>query len=123
MNTFDTKSYKARLQEFPEISYQEYQQITDLDIRKDIAKKNKIIPGTVWRTGRSERTYDLEVGTWLRPSEGPVTYAAGAFGHSRSGYSGSAPAAGRLRNLNILSSSGGSAYGGTTDNTDVTDME
>ncbi|MFZ2151366.1 MAG: hypothetical protein WAZ12_01240 [Candidatus Absconditicoccaceae bacterium] len=43
MNTFDTKSYKARLQEFPEISYQEYQQITDLQIRRDIAKKNKII--------------------------------------------------------------------------------
>lgn len=43
MNTFDTKSYKARLQEFPEISYQEYQQITDLQVRRDIAKKNKII--------------------------------------------------------------------------------
>lgn len=43
MNTFDTKSYKAKLQEFPEISYQEYQQITDLQVRRDIAKKNKII--------------------------------------------------------------------------------
>ncbi|MEI8252423.1 MAG: hypothetical protein WCG25_01400 [bacterium] len=43
MNTFDTKSYKARLQEFPDISYQEYQQITDLQVRRDIAKKNKII--------------------------------------------------------------------------------
>ncbi len=43
MNTFDTQSYKARLQEFPEISYQEYQQISDLQVRRDIAKKNKII--------------------------------------------------------------------------------
>jgi hypothetical protein len=43
MTTFDTKSYKARLQEFPEITFEEYQQITDLQVRRDIAKKNKII--------------------------------------------------------------------------------
>lgn len=43
MTPFDTKAYKARLQEFPEISFEEYQQITDLQIRRDIAKKNKII--------------------------------------------------------------------------------
>lgn len=43
MNTFDTKSYKARLQEFPEITFEDYQQITDLQVRRDIAKKNKII--------------------------------------------------------------------------------
>ncbi|MCF7835117.1 hypothetical protein K9M48_03615 [Candidatus Gracilibacteria bacterium] len=43
MNTFDTQSYKAKMKEFPEISYQEYQEITDLEIRRDIAKKNKII--------------------------------------------------------------------------------
>ncbi|MEI6673114.1 MAG: hypothetical protein WCL02_07525 [bacterium] len=43
MNTFDTQSYKARLQEFPEITYEQYQSITDLQVRKDIAKKNKII--------------------------------------------------------------------------------
>ena len=41
--TFDTKSYKAKLQEFPEITFEEYQKITDVHIRKDIAKKNKII--------------------------------------------------------------------------------
>jgi putative nicotinate phosphoribosyltransferase len=43
MNTFDTQSYKARLQVFPEISYEEFQTITDLQVRRDIAKKNKII--------------------------------------------------------------------------------
>ncbi|MEI8008991.1 MAG: hypothetical protein WCI00_06490 [bacterium] len=41
--TFDTISYKAKLQEFPEITFEEYQQITDVHVRKDIAKKNKII--------------------------------------------------------------------------------
>ena len=39
--TFDTKSYKAKLQEFPEITFEEYQKITDVHIRKDIAKKIK----------------------------------------------------------------------------------
>lgn len=43
MITFNAQSYKARLQEFPEISFEEYQQITDLQVRRDIAKKNKII--------------------------------------------------------------------------------
>lgn len=43
MTTFDTQAYKARLQEFPEISFEEYQEITDLQVRRDIAKKNKII--------------------------------------------------------------------------------
>jgi len=43
MTTFDAKSYKTRLQEFPEITFEEYQQITDLEVRRDIAKKNKIV--------------------------------------------------------------------------------
>lgn len=43
MNSFDTQAYKAKLKEFPEISFEEYQSITDLEVRKDIAKKNKII--------------------------------------------------------------------------------
>ncbi|HCY21646.1 TPA: hypothetical protein DIC40_07555 [Patescibacteria group bacterium] len=41
--TFNFSSYKEQRTRFPEISYQEYEQITDLDVRKDIAKKNKII--------------------------------------------------------------------------------
>lgn len=41
--TFNTQSYKEQLQQFPDITYQEYQQITDLQVRRDIAKKNKII--------------------------------------------------------------------------------
>lgn len=43
MKTFDIQSYKARLQEFPEIDFEQFQQITDLQVRRDIAKKNKII--------------------------------------------------------------------------------
>lgn len=42
-NTFDTQSYKEQMKRFPDISFEEYQTITDLDVRKDIAKKNKII--------------------------------------------------------------------------------
>lgn len=41
--TFNATTYKQKLQEFPEITFEEYQQITDLQVRKDIAKKNKII--------------------------------------------------------------------------------
>lgn len=41
--TFNTASYKQQLQQFPDISYEDYKQITDLQVRKDIAKKNKII--------------------------------------------------------------------------------
>ena len=43
MTKFNLQAYKNRLEEFPEISYEEYQKITDLKIRRDIAKKNKII--------------------------------------------------------------------------------
>lgn len=43
MNSFDTQAYKAKMKEFPEITFEEYQQITDLEVRRDIAKKNKII--------------------------------------------------------------------------------
>ena len=41
--TFNAKNYKEQLQQFPEITFDEYQEITDLQVRKDIAKKNKII--------------------------------------------------------------------------------
>ncbi|MDR0860994.1 MAG: hypothetical protein LBO09_08785 [Candidatus Peribacteria bacterium] len=41
--TFDLQAYKRQLQMFPEISYDEYQTITDEAVRKDIAGKNKII--------------------------------------------------------------------------------
>ncbi len=42
-NTFNAQSYKEQLKKFPDISFEEYQTITDLEVRKDIAKKNKII--------------------------------------------------------------------------------
>jgi hypothetical protein len=41
--TFNATEYKQQLQTFPEISYEDYQQITNLQVKKDIAKKNKII--------------------------------------------------------------------------------
>lgn len=41
--TFDLQAYKRQLTAFPDISFDEYQQITDEAVRKDIAKKNKII--------------------------------------------------------------------------------
>ena len=41
--TFNATTYKQQLQAFPKITFDEYQEITDLQIRKDIAKKNKII--------------------------------------------------------------------------------
>ena len=40
---FNVWEYKRKLNEFPEISFQEYQNITDEQIRQDIAKKNKIL--------------------------------------------------------------------------------
>jgi hypothetical protein len=39
----DLKEYKKQLNEFPNISYEDYQQITDEQVRQDIAKKNKIL--------------------------------------------------------------------------------
>jgi nicotinic acid phosphoribosyltransferase len=41
--TFNLQTYKEQMKKFPEISFEEYQQITDEAVRKDIAKKNKII--------------------------------------------------------------------------------
>ncbi len=41
--TFNVADYKRQLNEFPQITYEEYQQITDEQVRQDIAKKNKIL--------------------------------------------------------------------------------
>jgi hypothetical protein len=51
--TFNATQYKEQLEAFPEITFEEYQQITDLKIRRDIAKKNKII-----QTDAYNRTMD-----------------------------------------------------------------
>lgn len=40
---FNVAAYKEQINNFPDISYEEYQTITDLEVRKDIAKKNKIV--------------------------------------------------------------------------------
>ena len=41
--TFNASEYKRKLNEFPDITFEEYQNITDEQLRQDIAKKNKII--------------------------------------------------------------------------------
>ena len=41
--TFNAIEYKRKLNEFPNITFEEYQNITDEQLRQDIAKKNKII--------------------------------------------------------------------------------
>lgn len=43
MTNFNLEDYKRQLNEFPHISYEDYQQITDEQVRQDIAKKNKIL--------------------------------------------------------------------------------
>lgn len=43
MNTFNLQEYQRQLNEFPNISFEEYQQISDEKVRQDIASKNKII--------------------------------------------------------------------------------
>ena len=43
MTNFNLQEYKKQLNEFPNISYEDYQQITDEQVRQDIAKKNKIL--------------------------------------------------------------------------------
>ena len=43
MTEFNIQQYKAQLNEFPDITYEEYQNITDEQVRQDIAKRNKIL--------------------------------------------------------------------------------
>lgn len=43
MTNFNIQNYKKQLNEFPDITYGEYQTITDEQVRQDIAKKNKIL--------------------------------------------------------------------------------
>ncbi len=43
MNTFNLSDYQRQFYEFPKISYEEYEQITDEAVRQNIATKNKII--------------------------------------------------------------------------------
>jgi hypothetical protein len=40
---FDIESYREQQMLFPELSYTEFQQIDDLELRKEIVKKNKIL--------------------------------------------------------------------------------
>ena len=40
---FNVNEYKRRLNEFPDITYEEYKKITDEQVRQEIAKKNKIL--------------------------------------------------------------------------------
>ncbi|MDR0607628.1 MAG: nicotinamide phosphoribosyltransferase domain-containing protein [Candidatus Peribacteria bacterium] len=42
-STFDVQAYQRQMQTFPDITYEEYQTIMDEAVRKDIAKKNKIM--------------------------------------------------------------------------------
>ena len=66
--TFNTATYKQQLKEFPEITFEEYQEITDLQVRKDIAKRNKIIQTDAynrtmnfikWERWRKQETFTL----------------------------------------------------------------
>ncbi len=40
---FDLYDYKRKMNAFPTITYKEFEEITDLQVREDIAKKNKIV--------------------------------------------------------------------------------
>ena len=40
---FNVAEYKRRLNDFPDITYAQYQEITDEQVRQDIAKRNKIL--------------------------------------------------------------------------------
>ncbi len=62
--TFNATAYKQNLQAFPEITFEEYQTITDLHVRKDIAKKNKII-----QTDAYNRTMNFLKGERWRKQE------------------------------------------------------
>ena len=43
MKNFNIQDYKSQLNVFPDITYDEYQKITDEQVRQDIAKRNKIL--------------------------------------------------------------------------------
>ena len=43
MNTFNFSDYKRQLNEFPNITFAEFQQITDEQVRRDIVSKNRIL--------------------------------------------------------------------------------
>lgn len=68
MNTFNLQDYTNQISVFPNITYAEFEQITDLRVRKDIIKKNKILKTDAYnRTmthlrkekGMQEETYTL----------------------------------------------------------------
>jgi len=52
-NRFDEEAYLQEQKEFPNIGFDEFQQIRSIEARKDIAKKNKIL-----RTDAYNRTMD-----------------------------------------------------------------
>lgn len=68
MNTFNTQHYKDSLHTFPDISYEEFQHITDIDVRRDIVKKNRILMTdtynrTMEHTRGSEKNHETETYT------------------------------------------------------------
>jgi nicotinic acid phosphoribosyltransferase len=58
-NTFDISTHKDSLHVFPQISYDEFEEIDELDVRRDIVEKNKLL-----RTDAYNRTM-----AWLKGNE------------------------------------------------------
>lgn len=67
-NNFDIESYKNQVFAFPNISFDEFQAIDDMAVRKDIAKKNKVMSTDTynrtmtflkWEKGSKVETYTL----------------------------------------------------------------
>lgn len=67
-NNFDIESYKNQAFAFPNISFDEFQAIDDMAVRKDIAKKNKVMSTDTynrtmtflkWEKGSKVETYTL----------------------------------------------------------------
>jgi hypothetical protein len=43
ITNFNAEAYKERQMSFPEITFKEFEALDDMELRKDIAQKNKIL--------------------------------------------------------------------------------
>lgn len=74
MNTFNYESYKEQITVFPQITYAEFEKITDLRVRKEIIKKNKIL-----KTDAYNRTMThLRWEKWMLPETYTVSFRKNA---------------------------------------------
>jgi nicotinic acid phosphoribosyltransferase len=74
MNTFNYDTYQEQINVFPHITYAEYEKITNLRVRKEIIKKNKILKTDAYNRTMTEIRWEK----WMLPETFTLSFRKNA---------------------------------------------